>query len=165
MKVEVVPYDLAWRDAFVEEAHEITSALGNEIAAIDHIGSTAIPNIYAKPIIDILVEVRNITQVDAGNAAIEAWGYEAMGEFGIAGRGYFRKHSSTGIRTYHVHMFEQVSPESDRHLAFRDYMIVHPESAQQYSQLKRRLADKYPDDRERYMDGKESFIRETERQL
>jgi len=171
MKVEVVPYDPTWRDAFVEEAKDITAALGGAIretiptgiAAIHHIGSTAIPGIYAKPIIDILVEVNDLAQVDARNAAMEALGYEAMGEFGISGRRFFRKHSSTGVRTHHVHIFEQGSSESDRHLAFRDYMIAHPDEAQQYSQLKRSLANTYPDDRESYMDGKDSFIKEKGR--
>lgn len=132
--------------------------------AIHHIGSTAIPNIYAKPIIDILVEAKNLTQVDTRNAAMATLGYEAMGEFGIAGRRYFRKHDAAGVRTHHVHVFEQGSPESDRHLAFRDYLIAHPDEAHQYSQLKRSLANQYPDDRESYMDGKDSFIKEKERQ-
>ncbi len=164
MTVEVVPHQTAWRDAFVEEAKEITAALNDPMAAIHHIGSTAIPNIYAKPIIDILVEVNDLAQVDARKAAMETLGYEAMGEFGIVGRRFFRKHRSTGVRTHHVHIFEQGSSESDRHLAFRDYMIAHPEAAQQYSQLKRSLANTYPDDRESYMDGKDSFIREKEQQ-
>ena len=68
-----------------------------------------------------------------------------------------------GVRTHHVHIFEQGSPERDRHLAFRDYMIAHPDAAQQYSHLKRSLAAKYPEDRESYVDGKDSFIREQER--
>ena len=164
MKVEVVPYDLKWRDAFAEEAKEIAVALGDAIAAIHHIGSTAISPIYAKPIIDVLVEAKDLAEVDARNAAMATLGYEAMGEFGIAGRRYFRKHNAMGDRTHHVHVFEQGSPESDRHLAFRDYMIAHPEEAQQYSQLKRSLAAQYPHDRESYMDGKDSFIREKEQQ-
>ncbi|MEX0271723.1 GrpB family protein [Leptolyngbyaceae cyanobacterium UHCC 1019] len=164
MKVEVIPYDLRWQDAFVAEAKKISVALGETIAAIHHIGSTAIPNIYAKPIIDILVEVNDLAQVEARNAAMEALGYEVMGEFGIAGRRYFRKHNAMGDRTHHVHIFEYGSPESDRHLAFRDYMIAHPEAAQHYSQLKRSLAAKFPNHRESYMDGKDSFIREKERQ-
>lgn len=164
MKVEVIPYDLRWQDAFVAAAKEISVALGETIAAIHHIGSTAIPNIYAKPIIDILVEVNDLAQVEARNAAMEALDYEAMGEFGIAGRRFFRKHNAMGDRTHHVHIFEEGSPESDRHLAFRDYMIAHPESAQQYSQLKRSLAAKFPNHRESYMDGKDSFIREKEQQ-
>jgi GrpB-like predicted nucleotidyltransferase (UPF0157 family) len=168
MKVYVVPYDLKWQDAFVEEAKEIFIILSETIplglAAIHHIGSTAIPNIYAKPIIDILIEVKDLAQVDARKAAMATLGYEAMGEFGIAGRRYFRKHNALGDRTHHVHIFEQGSPEIDRHLAFRDYMIAHPELAHQYSQLKCSLADNYPQDRESYMDGKDSFIREKEQQ-
>jgi GrpB-like predicted nucleotidyltransferase (UPF0157 family) len=162
MKVEVVPHDSRWQDAFVEAAAEITTVLGDAIAAIHHIGSTAIPGIYAKPIVDLLIEVKSLTFVDARNAAMNAIGYEAMGEFGIPGRRYFRKHNVVGTRTHHIHIFEQGTPQCDRHLAFRDYMIAHPEEAQQYSQLKRNLADQYPQDIESYMDGKDSFIREKE---
>ncbi|MGL5874852.1 MAG: GrpB family protein, partial [Xenococcaceae cyanobacterium] len=123
---------------------------------------TAIPKIYAKPIVDMLVEVNDITQVDKYNSAMEALGYEVMGEFGISGRRYFRKDNKMGVRTHHVHIFEVNSKEVERHLAFRDYMVAHPEDAQKYSELKRRLAKQYPNDINGYMDGKDGFIKEME---
>lgn len=110
--------------------------------------------------IDILLEVDDIVRLDSKRSAMEQPGYEAMGEFGIPGRRYFRKDDASGIRTHHVHAFQSGSPEIERHLVFRDYMIAHPEAAQAYSLLKQRLAQEYPGDKEAYMDGKDPFIKE-----
>jgi GrpB-like predicted nucleotidyltransferase (UPF0157 family) len=162
-KVEVVPHNAQWRDAFEAEAKHVASAQGGNVVAIHHIGSTAIPDIYAKPVIDLLVEVRDINAVDAQTAAMESLGYEVMGEFGIPGRRYFRKDNEEGIRTHQIHSFETGSAEVVRHLAFRDYMIAHPEEAQRYSELKRKLADEHPQSPEKYMDGKDGFIKEIDR--
>ncbi len=158
-KVEVVPHDPTWRGAFETESKLIALALRDNVVAIHHIGSTAIPEIHAKPIIDMLVEVKDITKIDVQSSALEALGYEAMGEFGISGRRFFRKGNEAGIRTHHIHTFEVASPQIERHLAFRDYMISHPEAAQQYSELKRELANKYQDNIQGYMDGKDGFIK------
>ena len=162
-KVEVVPHDPNWRSAFESESKQIALALMENVVAIHHIGSTAIPQIHAKPIIDMLVEVKDITKVDTQTSAMEALGYEAMGEFGISGRRFFRKANEAGIRTHHLHGFEVNSAQIERHLAFRDYMITHSEAAQEYSELKRKLAKKYPDNIQGYMDGKDGFIKAMDR--
>ncbi|MEG5057449.1 GrpB family protein [Microcoleus sp. A2-C5] len=156
--VEVVPHDQNWRGAFETESRQIALALTENVVAIHHIGSTAIPQIHSKPIIDMLVEVKDITKLDPQTSAMEALGYEAMGEFGISGRRFFRKGNEAGIRTHHIHAFEVNSAHIERHLAFRDYMIFHPEDAQQYSKLKQELAYKYSDNIQGYMDGKDGFI-------
>ena len=156
-KVEVVPHDPNWRSAFEIESKLIALALRENVVAIHHIGSTAIPQIYAKPIIDMLVEVKNILKIDTQSSEIEALGYQAMGEFRISGRRFFRK-----ARTHHIHSFEVGSPQIERHLAFRDYMITHSEAAQEYSELKIKLAQKYPDNIQGYMDGKDGFIKEID---
>ncbi|MGL5878509.1 MAG: GrpB family protein [Xenococcaceae cyanobacterium] len=161
-KVEVLPHDPNWQHKFESESKLVIQALGENVVMVHHIGSTAIPKIYAKPIVDMLVEVNDITQVDKYNSAMEALGYEVMGEFGISGRRYFRKDNKMGVRTHHVHIFEVNSKEVERHLAFRDYMVAHPEDAQKYSELKRRLAKQYPNDINGYMDGKDGFIKEME---
>lgn len=163
MKVEVVVYNPNWKKNFALESSQIAKALGKNVIFIHHIGSTAIPNIYAKPIIDFLVEVRDIDRVNEKNASMEALGYEALGEFGLVGRRYFRKEHPPGIRTHHVHTFQVGSPEIERHLAFRDYLIAHPEDAQKYGELKLELAQKYPEDIEGYMDGKDEFVKEVEK--
>ena len=161
-KVKVVPHDRNWFGIFEAESQQLAIAFGDNTISIHHIGSTSIATIYAKPIIDILVEVKDIEKVDDRNTEIAALGYVTMGEFGIAGRRFFCKDNERGIRTYHIHTFESGSPQIDRHLAFRDYMRSHPETAQEYSRLKQQLAQKYPDDIESYMNGKDGFIKEID---
>jgi GrpB-like predicted nucleotidyltransferase (UPF0157 family) len=162
-KVEVIPHDPQWQELFKFESKRITDALGKNVVAVHHIGSTAIPRIHAKPIIDLLVEVKDLVKVDDQSPSMEALGYEVMGEFGISGRRYFRKDNKEGIRTHHIHAFTVASEPVIRHLAFRDYMIAHPEDAQRYSELKQRLAREYPTNIDGYMDGKDGFIREIDK--
>lgn len=162
MKVRVVSHDPSWSAQFATEAERIRSVLGDVAVAVHHIGSTAIAGISAKPIIDILLEVRDIRRLDDCSSAMVGLGYEAKGEFGIPGRRYFRKESAAGMRTHQIHAFERGSSDSERHLAFRDYLIAHPGVAQSYSLLKRQLAATHPDDIEAYMDGKDSFVKEHE---
>lgn len=162
-KVEVVPHNPRWRNEFEAEAKHIAAALGENVVTIHHIGSTAIPGIYAKPIIDVLVEVKDITGVDGQSAAMQSLGYEVMGEFGISGRRYFRKNNQDGVRTHHIHVFESGSAEVVRHLAFRDYLIAHPEEAQKYSELKKKLAEEHSQNADGYIDGKDGFIKEIDR--
>ena len=161
-KVEVVPHDPQWPIRFEAEAQAIASLLGQEVVAIYHIGSTAIPGIKAKPIIDILVEVKDIGRIDGYNEGMAGLGYEPRGEYGIPGRRYFPKGDSFN-RTHHVHMFQSDGLEVQRHLDFRDYMIAHPEEAQAYSLLKEGLARRFPEDIEGYMDGKDGFIKDVEK--
>jgi GrpB-like predicted nucleotidyltransferase (UPF0157 family) len=162
-RVEVVPHNPNWRGAFESESKQIAAALDDNVVAVHHIGSTAIPTIHAKPIIDMLVEVREIAKVDERDSAMQALGYEVMGEFGIPGRRFFRKDNETGIRTHHIHVFEVNSAQVERHLAFRDYMRSHAEDAQKYSELKQELAKKYLNDIEGYVDGKDGFIKEMDK--
>lgn len=162
MRYQVVMHNPEWKQRFVSEADQITRALHGMAVTLHHIGSTAIPGIAAKPIIDILMEVDEIDTLDARRAAMERLGYEAMGEFGISGRRYFRKNDPSGIRTHQVHAFQAGSTGATRHLAFRDYMIAHPDAARAYSSLKESLALQHPDDFEAYMDGKDAFIQEHE---
>jgi GrpB-like predicted nucleotidyltransferase (UPF0157 family) len=162
-KVAVSPHDPLWHEAFNVEAQQVQAALGQNVVAIHHIGSTAIPGIYAKPIIDMLVEVADITDVDMQTASMESIGYEVMGEFGIPGRRFFKKDNQEGIRTHHIHGFMAGSTQVKRHLIFRNYMIAHGADAQKYSELKRRLAIEYPTNIDSYIDGKDGFIKEIDR--
>jgi GrpB-like predicted nucleotidyltransferase (UPF0157 family) len=161
-KVEVTLHNPKWREAFEVESKSVADALGENVVAVHHIGSTAIPNIYAKPIIDLLVEVKDIIKVDEKSLAMESLGYEVMGEFGIPGRRFFRKDDQEHIRTHHIHTFEIASAQVERHLAFRDYMLAHSEEAQKYSELKRELAKKYPQNIDKYINGKDGFIKEMD---
>jgi GrpB-like predicted nucleotidyltransferase (UPF0157 family) len=161
-KVEVVPHNPQWKFIFDTESQYIADALGENAITIHHIGSTAIETIYAKPIIDFLIEVKSINQVDDRNLEMESIGYEVMGEFGIEGRRFFHKDNQEGIRTHHIHTFEVNSAQITRHLGFRDYMLAHPEAAQEYSNLKQKLAAEYPNDIAGYQAGKAEFIKEID---
>ena len=163
MKVEVVPHNPQWKQEFNSESQKIQKILADNVVIIHHIGSTAIPNIYAKPVIDFLIEVKDINLISQQTPAMEKLGYAAMGEFGLVGRRYFRKENPLRIRTHHVHIYQINSPEIKRHLAFRDYMLAHTQDAEQYSQLKQELARKYPNDIESYMDGKDEFVKRMEK--
>ena len=157
----MVSYDPAWIQLFQDEAEQIKQIFGEEVIGIHHIGSTAIPGIHAKPVLDLMPVVKEISHVDRFNPAMEQLGYVAMGENGIAGRRFFQKGGDE--RTHHVHMFAVGDDEITRHLAFRDFMIAHPAEAERYSVLKQRLAAAYPYEMNGYIEGKDSFIREMDR--
>ncbi|CAN5634581.1 GrpB family protein [soil metagenome] len=163
-EVRVVPHDPTWTEKFETEAAVLRSALGGEVLAVHHIGSTAVPDLPAKPTIDVLVEVREIGKVDGFDGAMAERGYEARGEHGIPGRRFFTKDRGSR-RTHNVHVFEAGTPEVERHLVFRDYLIQHPETARAYGTLKRDLAKEFPTDIEAYMDGKDAFVKEIEREV
>ena len=161
-KVEVVPHNPKWHETYQLESQRIINALDDNVVAVHHIGSTAIAGIYAKPIVDILVEVEDLSKLD-GHSSTQSLGYEAMGEFGIRDRRYFIKYDLDGERTHHIHIFKTGSLQVERHLAFRDYMRSHPELAREYSNLKRELAAKYPQNIDKYIDGKDGFIKLMDR--
>ncbi|OIJ20822.1 hypothetical protein BKP45_08040 [Anaerobacillus alkalidiazotrophicus] len=104
-----------------------------------------------------MVEVTNISKVDKFTSEMEELGYESHGEYGIPNRRFFSKGGDN--RTHHVHIFEHGNGEIDRHLAFRDYMIAHPEEALKYSQLKQTLAEKFPTNIAMYIEGKNDYIK------
>jgi GrpB-like predicted nucleotidyltransferase (UPF0157 family) len=159
--IQVVPYDPMWPARFRAEALRLRSLLGDNAVAFHHIGSTAIPEIMAKPIIDLLVEVRDLGEVDALDEKMKRHGYLPKGEFGIPGRRYFRK-GTEAHHTHHVHIFQTGDPHIERQILFRDYLRAHPDEAQAYSQLKESLAIKFQEDPEGYMDGKDDFIKKIE---
>lgn len=161
-RIVVVAYDPAWPAEFEAEAQRIARALGSNVVALHHIGSTAIPGMFAKPILDILLEVDDLARLDRETGALQALGYEAMGEFGIPRRRYFRKSNAAGVRTHHLHAFQVGDAEIERRLAFRDYLIAHPAAAQAYGALKQELARRHADERQAYMDGKDAFVKEQE---
>ena len=162
-EVLVVPYDSHWASAYAEEAEKIAKALEEPLLAIHHIGSTAVPSLSAKPIIDIMGIVTDLAEVDRRKDALLALGYEYMGEFGIAGRRYLRKRIGNK-RTHHVHIFQKDDRFSiERHLAVRDYLRAHEDEAKRYAALKQALAVRYPNDLGAYCDGKDAFMKELER--
>ncbi|SDM76540.1 GrpB domain, predicted nucleotidyltransferase, UPF0157 family [Psychrobacillus sp. OK028] len=159
-KVEVVAYSEEWNKKFEEEALQIQEILGSEIIAIHHIGSTSIKDLSAKPIIDMMPIVRDITKIELYNNTMISNGYIPKGENGLSGRRYFQKGGYN--RTHHVHMYEQGNPEIERHLAFRDFLRVHSNIAKTYGDLKEALAKKFPYNIEAYINGKEKLAKEIE---
>lgn len=158
--VVVVAYDPSWPQAFACEAGLIEGALGPGVR-LHHIGSTSVPGLAAKPVIDVLMEVACLAALDGEAAVMEALGYEVMGAFGIEGRRYFRKDDARGLRTHQIHAFETGSPHLARHLAFRDYLRAHGDVAAKYGALKLRLAETCAD-AGAYMDGKDGFVKRVE---
>ncbi len=158
--IVVVPYDPRWPGRFAEESAQVADRFADNAVAIHHIGSTSVPGLAAKPVIDMLLVVKDIEAVDHKDDEMAALGYVAKGEFGIAGRRYFPK-GPDDARTFHLHTYEDGHGEIRRHLEFRDYLIAHPEDAARYGELKVELAARFRDDAEGYMAGKDPLICET----
>lgn len=154
--IKVVGYDAKWSHLFEVEAKNIKAALGDNCLTIHHIGSTAVPGLSAKPIIDMLPVVKNILEVDQAADAMKKLGYEEKGECGVPFRRYFQKGGD--LRTHNVHIFEEGNPEIDRHIKFRDWMRTHSDDRDAYGTLKTELALKYPNDIINYCLGKDAFV-------
>jgi GrpB-like predicted nucleotidyltransferase (UPF0157 family) len=157
--VVVVDYDPQWPSQYEEEKERILDVIGYVAVAIEHIGSTAVPGLGAKPIIDIMVAVARLADAERCIEPLQEIGYEYVPEYNdlIPERRYFHK-GPPGARTYHLHMVELTSEFWERHLLFRDSLRVHPEEAQRYDQLKKDLAAKFGSDRDGYTEAKTSFI-------
>ncbi|HEC85849.1 MAG: GrpB family protein [Candidatus Parabeggiatoa sp. nov. 1] len=158
--IEVVEYNPLWTELYNKEAEKIRSLLGTILIRVHHMGSTAIPKMAAKPIIDILLEVKDVKALDGYEKRFEYLGYEPKGEFGIEGRRFYQKGGEQ--RLHHIHAFNTGHPEVQRHLRFRDYLASHPKQAKDYEQLKRQLASIYPTSPENYSTGKAAFIRQID---
>lgn len=154
-KVTVLPYDKQWILLFAEEADELKNMLGEQVVSVHHFGSTSVPGLEAKPIIDIMIVVKDISLVDEFNSEFQNFGYEGKGENGISGRRYFQKGGDN--RTHHLHIYQTGSPEIERHLAFRDYLRTHSDAMKEYGELKNRLSQQFPYDIESYIMGKENL--------
>ena len=160
-RIEIAPYDPAWRELFEIERQLISEALGAIALDVHHIGSTSVPGLAAKPIIDIILEVSSLEDLDQRESALASLGYESKGEYGIERRRFFPK--GGGERTHHIHAFKAGDPHVVRHLAFRDYLRAHPAISREYEALKTRVAASCNNDIDTYCDGKDSFIKDHER--
>ena len=155
--VELKQYNPKWKDFYNQESKEITSAISKFIVDIQHIGSTAIPNIVAKPIIDIAVAIDSLKNIEKIIKPLEEIGFTYRGEQGVPDRHLFVK-GGEECRTHHLHVTFKEHYEWKKHLVFRDYLLEHPKEARQYSKLKKRLKREYKGDRGAYTDGKTEFI-------
>jgi GrpB-like predicted nucleotidyltransferase (UPF0157 family) len=159
-EVILVPHQPEWSNLALQEAEQIKEALSIEVIAIHHIGSTAIPSIKAKPILDFVLVVPDLESLDENSHEMESLGYTAKGERGIPGRRFFSK-DTKGTRSHHVHAFQENNSEISRHIVFRDYLVAHPQEAEKYERLKEELAARFPSRSGDYTEGKSGYIQET----
>ncbi len=142
-----------------EEIERISPVFGANLVAVHHVGSTAIPGICAKPILDLMPQVRALADLDRVKTALENLGYEWWGEYGIAGRRYCTRNDSIdGRRLVQLHCFQTGNPEIEKHLAFRDYLRANPDVARGYDREKRRCRELHPDHSHAYTDAKSAWI-------
>lgn len=164
--IEVVEYDPSWVTNFEQEATMLTRVFGKRILEIHHIGSTAVPGLYSKPIIDVLIVLDDTTDIDAFNPTMKTLGYRARGECldapvqGTPGRFYFSK-DMNGIRSHQVHVCAKGHQEILDKLAFRDYLRGNRSTADAYGEIKRRAAADHPFDIVGYINAKDQFVKST----
>jgi GrpB-like predicted nucleotidyltransferase (UPF0157 family) len=154
-------YSPEWPRQFEEEAARLKALLGDEIVTIHHIGSTSVPGLAAKPIIDLLPLVREIARVDDLTPAMQAAGYKAWGEYGLPGRRYFTKDRGE-YRTHNIHIYQVDDPDVERHLALCAYLRSDAEARKQYEGLKREIYAFHPADIAAYNNGKDAWIKQLQ---
>jgi GrpB-like predicted nucleotidyltransferase (UPF0157 family) len=156
--VTIHEYDVAWPHVFETIRMRIAPALDGMAAAVEHVGSTAVPGLAAKPIIDIDVLLRNAAGLPLAITGLASLGYLHRGDLGVPGREAFR--TPPGEFPHHLYVYPPENEQYRRHLVFRDYLRTHPEHANAYASLKRELAAKFRDDREAYNEAKTGFVAE-----
>jgi GrpB-like predicted nucleotidyltransferase (UPF0157 family) len=152
VRVRVVDYDEAWPKLYEVEAERLRETLAGSLRVIEHVGSTSVPGLAAKPVIDIAASVESFDELDVD--LLEALGYRYVPRFEeeLPNRRYFTRGD------YHLHVYEQEHEEFMDYVRFRDYLRTHPEDAEAYGALKLRLAAERPDDREAYQEAKAPFV-------
>jgi GrpB-like predicted nucleotidyltransferase (UPF0157 family) len=158
--VRLVDYDPEWRRQAAARAERLR-VLEPVLVAVHHIGSTSVPGLIAKPIIDLMPLVTDLAALDVERGAAEALGYRWHGQYGIAGRRYCTMDVG-GRRVAQLHFFTMGSPQAHRHLAFRDYLRAHPAIAAAYAEVKRRARDRHPGDSHAYGAEKQGWIDRVE---
>ena len=151
-------YNPVWSECFQLEAKRLRKKLRQRVGQIEHIGSTAIPEMIAKPIIDLMASVDDLEEARSLISDIETLGYTYGENDEISDRHYFTLRLQDGIATHHLSLAEQNSTFWTEHILFRDYLVAHPKSRQEYANLKRRLAIKHAGDRIAYVEAKTEFI-------
>jgi GrpB-like predicted nucleotidyltransferase (UPF0157 family) len=160
LPVEIADYDPNWPKLFKKEKKLILGVVGHVVVGVEHIGSTAVPGLGAKPIIDILVAVNHLSDAETCIEPLKVIGYKYQPEHEaqIPERRFFNKGKPPKEQHYHLHMVELTSDFWEGHLLFRDYLRVHPEVVQEYQKLKRQLGVEYRTNREGYTEAKTPFI-------
>jgi len=156
--VVVVPYDPQWSLEFLKIKNKLEPILGNCIVAIEHVGSTAVNGLAAKPIIDIDIIIESYSVFEIVKTRLAISGYVHEGDLGIKDREAFKYQNKPELMTHHLYVCPQDSAELKRHLLFRQYLTTHDRERDAYGELKLELAKRFPYDIESYMEGKNHFI-------
>lgn len=167
-RINIVDYNPEWPELFKFEEKELLVVVGDYVVAIEHMGSTAVPGLAAKPVIDMMIGVRTLAEADKYCIEpITGLGYEYVKAFekDTPFRRYFRKDGRDGNRTHQIHLVEYGSDWWKRHLAFRDYLRVHTDSRDAYAQLKRDLATREFETVSDYANAKTEFIKTIEAKM
>lgn len=159
-KVIVVPYDEAWKSAFEEIKKEIERAIGDLIIGIEHVGSTSVEGLSAKPCIDIDVIIKDYSIFDTVVRRLETIGYTHEGNLGIKDREAFKYLDKPHLQKHHLYVCPQQSKELYRHITFRDFLRSNPEAVKKYGSTKERAAQLYPDNIDKYIEYKSPCIEE-----
>lgn len=159
-KVIVLPYDRAWKTAFEEIKNEIESVIGELIVGIEHIGSTSVEGMSAKPIIDIDVVIKDYSVLETVVGKLKMIGYIHEGDLGIKDREAFKYSDKPHLLKHHLYVCPQYSEELHRHITFRDFLRGNPKAVKKYSLVKEKAAELFPNDIDGYMEYKSSCIKE-----
>ena len=159
-KVTVLPYDRAWKTAFEEIKQELDAAIGDLVLNIEHVGSTSVEGLSAKPCVDIDVVVEDYTKFETLVDRLSAIGYIHEGDLGIRDREAFKYENKPHLMTHHLYVCPAWSAELHRHVTFRDYLRAHPEAAARYGAVKETAARLFPEDIEGYIAYKSPCIEE-----
>ena len=163
--VVVLPYDEAWKKDFEEIKAELMAVLDGLVLSVEHVGSTSVPGLAAKPIIDIDVIIEDTDCFEKVKTALETIGYQHEGDLGIPGREAFKYHGKEHLRKHHLYVCVKDSDELKRHLSFRDYLRTHPEAVKEYGRIKEEGARLYPYDIDSYIGYKAPFIENIYEQI
>ena len=163
-KVIVLPYDTAWESAFEAIRAEIEAALGDLIFGIEHVGSTSVKGLSAKPCIDIDVVIRDYSVFDTVVQKLDAIGYIHEGDLGIRDREAFKYADKPHLMTHHLYVCPRDSEELHRHIVFRDILRKNPEAVKKYSQVKKTAAKLFPNSIDQYIEYKSPCIEELYRE-
>ena len=159
-RVKVLPYDESWKTAFEEIKREIADVLGDLIIGIEHVGSTSVEGLSAKPCIDLDVVIKDYSVFDVVVRKLESIGYIHEGNWGIQDREAFKYSDKPYLMQHHLYVCPQYSEELHRHITFRDFLRSNPEATKKYGTVKEEAARLFPNDIEKYIEYKTPCIQE-----
>ena len=159
-KVIVLPYDEKWKSDFEKIRNELVAAIGDLIIGIEHVGSTSVEGMSAKPCIDIDVVIKDYSVFSEVVKGLSAIGYIHEGDLGIKDREAFKYSDKSHLQTHHLYVCPQNSAELHRHITFRNFLKSNPDAVKKYSQIKETAAELYPDSIDKYIQYKSPCIEE-----